>query len=322
MAMACFCAIYRGLRYKSYSGNPAPVHLAWPGIKAWSLHFISLCTFNDNSESSLGSRFDLTDIMTTTAACLRNFFEFKKSYYRIISIDTTLLPPLVELWQESCRSRCHAVVRHLSYLLLITSLNFEGALRTITALLETNPNETARHCFNIVLEGSRRKHDYSDSDILSNSVLLFMMTLYRSPSLAEAIIHKEGVQLTCDIMRLVATKLSRVHVLLARHLLWTSVFIVIDFIEISLLRSDLRMILTIIDSRLLEVLLQLALSAPPESAQHIHHVIAKIIYAVGLYACYRSVTHRLTRYIASVVKKGIVVNTEHYSVIRRLCVHT
>ncbi|PBK64308.1 hypothetical protein ARMSODRAFT_1054532 [Armillaria solidipes] len=306
MAMACFRDIYRGLEYKRHSGNPAPVHLAWPGIRAWSLHFVSLCTSNDNSESSLASRFDLTAIMTTTAACLQNFFEFKKSYYRIISIDTTLLPALVELWQESCRSRSHAAVRHLSYLLSITNLNFEGALRT-------NLNETPKHCFDIVLEDNHRKHDYSDSDILSNSVLLFMMTLCRSPSLAEAIIHKESVQLTCDIMRLVATKLSRVYVLLARHLLWTSVFIAIDFIEIILPHSDLRMILSIIDSHLLKVLLRLAPSAPPGYAQHIHHVIAKTIYAAGLYACYRSVTRRLTQCIASVVKKGIVVNTEHYS---------
>ncbi|SJL16877.1 uncharacterized protein ARMOST_20407 [Armillaria ostoyae] len=85
MAMACFHAIDRGLEYKSHSGNPAPVHPAWSRIRAWSLHFIFLCMSNDNSESSLGSRFNLTDIMTTMAACLRNFFEFKKSYYRIVS---------------------------------------------------------------------------------------------------------------------------------------------------------------------------------------------------------------------------------------------
>ncbi len=172
--------------------------------------------------------------------------------------------------------------------------------------METNPNETTKHSLNTLLEDSLGEHDYSDSDILSNTILLFVMTLCRSPSLAEAIIHKESVQLTCDIMSQVPTKLSRVHVPLARYLLWVSVLIDIDFIDISLQHSDLRMILTIIDSQVLEVLLRLALGTPPKYAQHIPAVIANIIYIVGLYTCYRSVTRRPTRCIASVVNKDFI----------------
>ncbi len=307
MAMAFFRAICRGLEYKSHSENFAPVHLEWSGTRAWSLHFVSLCT------SSLGSRFELT-IITTAATCLRTLFELENSYYRIIPIDTALLPALVELSQESCRSRCHAAVRYLSYLLSITSLHFEGALQKITGLLEKNPKETAKHCVIALLEDSLGEHDYSDSDSVRNTVLLFMMILCRSQSLAEAIIHMESVQLTCDTMRQVPTKLSRVHIPLARYLLYASIPIAIDFINmISLQDSNLRMILTIIDSHLLEVLLQLAPSAPPKYERHMHAVIANIIYIVGLYAYYRSVTRGLKRCIASVVKKSIIVNTEYYS---------
>ncbi len=114
-------------------------------------------------------------------------------------------------------------------------------------------------------------------------------------------------------MRQVTTRLSRVHVPLTHYLLWASVLIAIDFIDISLQHSDLRMILAIIDSHLLEVLLRLAPGAPPKYEQHIHAIIANIIYVVGLYACHRSVTRRLTRCITSVVKKDIIVNIEHYS---------
>ncbi len=181
------------------------------------------------------------------------------------------------------------------------------------SLLETNPNETAKHCLSTFLEDSLGEHDHPDSDILSNTVPLSMMILCRSPSLAEAIIHTESVQITCDIMNQVPTKLSPVHVPLARHLLWASVLIAIDFIDISLQHSDLRMVLAIIDSHLLEVLLRLAPDAPPKYAKHIHAVIANIIYVVGPHACYRSVVSRLKRCIASVVKKGIIVNNEQYS---------
>ncbi len=98
IAMTCFRAICRGLEYKSHSGNFGPVHLEWSGLRAWSLHFVSLRT------CGLGSRFDLTDIMTTTATSLRTLFQLENSYYRIISIDTALLPPL------SNSSRSHAAL--------------------------------------------------------------------------------------------------------------------------------------------------------------------------------------------------------------------
>ncbi len=50
-------------------------------------------------------------------------------------------------------------------------MHFERTLREITGLLETNPNETTKHSLNTLLEDSLGEHDYSDSDILSNTIL-------------------------------------------------------------------------------------------------------------------------------------------------------
>ncbi|PBK82266.1 hypothetical protein ARMGADRAFT_1038726 [Armillaria gallica] len=218
----------------------------WPVIRAWSLHFISVCTSKSPSVSESMLDFDLTAMKTVTAMCLQSLARHL-SYYKTITANSALHPHLVEFWRESCHSCCHVMVHNLSSL-LYSIMVLQEAQWIGRFPLGVNPEETARLSFNSVLEDYVDGAWYNDDD-LNGCCLSLMRLMCKSPILGEAIIHEETVRLTCTLMGKYAVKICGFFVVM-------------------------------VDNHVLEIL---------------------------------SVNHHIARSIASLDKKGFVMDTRHYT---------
>lgn len=316
MAMACFRAICRGLDYchhpesgRGFADANSDFLGLWLAIRAWSLHFIAVCTSKSPSVSESIPDFDLTAMKTTTAMCLRSLAGHL-SYYKTITADIALHPHLVEFWRESCRSRCHVAVRNLSSL-LYSIMVLQEALWVGRFPLEVNPEETARLSFNSVLEDYVDGVRYNDDD-LNGYCLNLMRLMCKSPILGQAIIHEESVRFTCTLMRKYAATIMHV-VPPSYSKLWMRLSDSVDFVRVSLPYCDLPVVLAMVDNHVLEILLRLWPLLPPNEVYSVQPLIPLIIDCVILYTSYRSVTHCVARSIVSLDKKGIVVDTRDYT---------
>ncbi|KAK0462268.1 uncharacterized protein EV420DRAFT_1180318 [Desarmillaria tabescens] len=307
MAMACFRAICRGLDRDYYPGSDTGFVELWPGIRAWSLYFISVCTSEDPAVSGVGS--DLTDMRIATAMCLRSLVGIV-SYMKIISADDPLHPHLVEFWRESCLSRCHTAVRHLSCL-LHSILVMQETRWVGRSPLEVDPAETAKLCFDSVLEDYADGVRY-DGDDMNGYCLNFMITICKSPILAEVAIHEESVRFICSLMRQFAVTIIRLPPPPNSRLLnWFDS--TVHFLRASISHPTLPIILAMVDNRVLEMLLRIWPLLPPEEGYSVEPVIPSIIDNITLYTSYRSVTHCVIRSIISLDKKGVVVDIKDYT---------
>ncbi len=314
--MACFRTICRGLDYcyhpesgQGLADSNSDFFSLWPAIRAWSLHFISVCTSKSPSVSESMPDLDLTAMKTATAMCLQSLAKHL-SYYKTITADSALHPHLVEFWRESCRSRCHVAVRNLSSL-LYSIMVLQEAQWIGRFPLEVDPEETARLSFNSVLEDYVDGARYNDDD-LNGCCLSLMRLMCKSPILGEVIIHEESVRFTCTLMRKYAAKIVRV-VPPSYSKLWMRLSNSVDFVRVSLPYCDLPVVVAMVDNHVLEILLRLWPLLPPNEVHSVQPLIPLIIDCVILYTSYRSVIHCVARSIASLDKKGFVMDTRHYT---------
>ncbi|KAK0433387.1 uncharacterized protein EV420DRAFT_1771550 [Desarmillaria tabescens] len=319
MAIACFRTICRGLHSgyqpgwtQGFSEMHSEFSILWPGIRAWSLHFISVCTSKNPSVSGLtsGSGVDLTTVRTVTAMCLESLAR-RTSYYELISTDDALHPYLVEFWRQSCLSRCHVTRRHMSCLLY--NLLFMDETRWVGwSTLEVNPVETAKLCFDSVLEDYVEGDGYDDDAFRGSCPMDLMTVICKSPILSEAVIHEKSVQFICSLMRRFAGKI--IHLRPTRNSgLWNWFRSTVNFLRASLSHSNLPIILALVDSRVLVLLLRVWPLLPYDRRFSVRHAIPSIMDAIMLYTSYRSVAHGVIRSIISLDKKGVIVDIKEYT---------
>ncbi|KAG7443857.1 uncharacterized protein BT62DRAFT_302812 [Guyanagaster necrorhizus] len=326
MAMACFRAICRGLEFRleparKYQYNLGDILKLWSGIRAWCLHFISICTSKSLLVSNSMADFDVTAMMTATAICLRCLPEIQTSYHTIICTDKSLHPPVVELWRESCRSSCHVAVRNLSDL-LVTVFVSQDMQSVVMSQLEVNPEETARLCFNAVLEDDAGGAGYSDRKKPDSVCLILMLRVCQSPTLANAMIHEQSVRFTCTVMGRLAAKIMKTCDLPPTHNIWSYFMVTVSFVNTCLSHSNFPIVLALVDTHVLEILLRIWPFIPIKYLYRVEPVILAFIDTMRHYTVYRSITRCVVRSLASLDKKGVIVDPEQYTVdIAQYCKH-
>ncbi|KAK0475666.1 hypothetical protein EDD18DRAFT_193657 [Armillaria luteobubalina] len=207
LAMACFRALCRSTQYArglhhGFEERSSAIFHLWPGIRAWSVYFISICKSQGRSESG---GFDTTEIMIATTLCLRSLTNDLGSYYNTILTDHELLALLVELWRESCRSHCQIAVRNLTSMFSLI-LRHKGEHAVLRTLLEMDPAETAKLCIQSVFEDYEGPVQITSDDVLDGSCLHFMLRLCIIPVLARLLITEGSVRFLCTLLKRLASK--------------------------------------------------------------------------------------------------------------------